>query len=95
MLARLRAGERLALVSDAGTPLVSDPGYRLVTAAVDAGVRVTYQWLIDGRAVKGATGKTFVVPRTARGKVVRVVTTATKAGYVTVRKSSDPKRVAR
>ncbi len=37
---RLRAGARIALVTDAGTPSVSDPGYRLVRAAVDAGVRV-------------------------------------------------------
>jgi 16S rRNA (cytidine1402-2'-O)-methyltransferase len=32
VLARLRAGEQIALVSDAGTPLVSDPGYRLLAA---------------------------------------------------------------
>jgi 16S rRNA (cytidine1402-2'-O)-methyltransferase len=37
---RLRAGARIALVSDAGAPLVSDPGYRLVRAAVEAGVPV-------------------------------------------------------
>ena len=37
---RLRAGEVIALVSDAGVPLVSDPGYRLVRAALDAGIPV-------------------------------------------------------
>ncbi|WP_439578818.1 16S rRNA (cytidine(1402)-2'-O)-methyltransferase [Elioraea sp.] len=41
LLARLASGERLALVSDAGTPLVSDPGYRFVRSAIAAGHRVT------------------------------------------------------
>ncbi len=40
ILARLQAGERVALVSDAGTPGVSDPGSRVVTAAQEAGFRV-------------------------------------------------------
>jgi 16S rRNA (cytidine1402-2'-O)-methyltransferase len=40
VLARLAAGERLALVSDAGTPAVSDPGYRLLAACAAAGVRI-------------------------------------------------------
>jgi len=40
LVAELRAGRNLALVSDAGTPLLSDPGYRLVRAALDAGIDV-------------------------------------------------------
>jgi len=41
LLPRLEAGERIALVSDAGMPGVSDPGARIVRAALDAGVEVT------------------------------------------------------
>jgi 16S rRNA (cytidine1402-2'-O)-methyltransferase len=41
LLPRLEAGERVALVSDAGLPGISDPGARLVAAALDAGVPVT------------------------------------------------------
>jgi 16S rRNA (cytidine1402-2'-O)-methyltransferase len=40
-LPRLEAGERIALVTDAGLPGISDPGARLVGAALDAGVPVT------------------------------------------------------
>ncbi len=40
IMAALEAGQRVALVSDAGTPLVSDPGYRLVKEVVEAGHRV-------------------------------------------------------
>ena len=40
LVERLQKGESIALVSDAGTPLLSDPGYRLVALAVAAGIRV-------------------------------------------------------
>jgi 16S rRNA (cytidine1402-2'-O)-methyltransferase len=40
IVARLSGGESFALVTDAGTPLLSDPGSRLVRAAIDAGVAV-------------------------------------------------------
>ena len=41
LVERLRSGERVVVVTDAGMPSVSDPGYRLVDAAVAAGIRVT------------------------------------------------------
>jgi 16S rRNA (cytidine1402-2'-O)-methyltransferase len=41
LIARLKAGERIVLVSDAGTPVIADPGYKLVRAAIEAGVTVS------------------------------------------------------
>jgi 16S rRNA (cytidine1402-2'-O)-methyltransferase len=41
LVERMAAGERVALVSDAGMPAVSDPGRRLISAALDAGIPVT------------------------------------------------------
>jgi 16S rRNA (cytidine1402-2'-O)-methyltransferase len=40
LVKRLRAGETIALITDAGTPLLSDPGARLVAAAIEAGIAV-------------------------------------------------------
>jgi 16S rRNA (cytidine1402-2'-O)-methyltransferase len=57
LAARLTAGESIALVSDAGTPAVSDPGYRLVRAAIERGASVV--------PVPGATA--FVAALTASG----------------------------
>ncbi len=53
VVARIRAGERVVLVSDAGTPAVSDPGYRLVDACARAGLRV--------EAVPGASAPLYAL----------------------------------
>jgi 16S rRNA (cytidine1402-2'-O)-methyltransferase len=53
ILGRLRQGASIALISDAGTPLVSDPGYRLVRAAIEAGLPV--------QAVPGANAATMAL----------------------------------
>jgi 16S rRNA (cytidine1402-2'-O)-methyltransferase len=57
LVSRMQAGETVALVSDAGTPGVSDPGFLLVRAAVEAGLRV--------EALPGATA--FVPALVASG----------------------------
>jgi 16S rRNA (cytidine1402-2'-O)-methyltransferase len=41
LLRTLLAGQDVAVITDAGTPLVNDPGYRIVTAALEAGIRVS------------------------------------------------------
>lgn len=53
LVEELRAGRNLALVSDAGTPLISDPGYRLVRGALDAGIAVV--------PIPGATAATALL----------------------------------
>ncbi len=53
ILARLRQGARIVLVSDAGTPLVSDPGFRLVRAAIKEGL------VVD--AIPGANAATMAL----------------------------------
>ncbi len=63
VIGRLMAGEHIALISDAGTPLLSDPGARLVRAAIDAGVAVSPvpgpSALLAGLVASGLTADRF------------------------------------
>jgi 16S rRNA (cytidine1402-2'-O)-methyltransferase len=63
LILRLKAGESIALITDAGTPLVSDPGSRLVGAAIDAGIAVVpipgASALLAALVASGLAGETF------------------------------------
>jgi 16S rRNA (cytidine1402-2'-O)-methyltransferase len=76
LLARLAGGDDLALVSDAGTPLLSDPGARLVSAAIDSGLPVVpipgASALLASLVASGLTGERFTfygfLPRQGRAR---------------------------
>ncbi len=63
LVARLVAGETMALISDAGTPVLSDPGARLVAAAIAAGIGVTpipgASALLSALVVSGISAERF------------------------------------
>lgn len=65
------------------------------TANWAAGTRLTRQWLVNGKAVKGAVQPTFRLKKAHRGKRVVVRVTGTRAGYVTVRTTAKAVRVRR
>lgn len=58
------------------------------TAGWSSGVKFSYQWKVNGRAVKGATSQTFTVPTSAYGKRVTVTVKGTKAGYTSKSRTS-------
>lgn len=63
LIERLQRGEHIALVSDAGTPTISDPGQRLIRAAIDAGIRVEpvpgASAVVSAMAASGIAGQSF------------------------------------
>jgi 16S rRNA (cytidine1402-2'-O)-methyltransferase len=64
LVERLKRGENVALVSDAGTPTISDPGHQLIRDAIDAGIRVESvpgpNAAIAALAASGLPSETFV-----------------------------------
>ena len=87
ILDRLRDGKNLALVSDAGTPLISDPGFPLVRAAIDAGIPVSPipgpSALLAGLVASGLPPDRFSfggsLPRKAGDRRVRISELKTEA----------------
>lgn len=83
-ITRLREGGTVVLVSDAGTPLVSDPGQRLVQAAVDAGITVEAvpgpSAVLHALVVAGLPADRFAfegfLPRSGAGRGERLVNVA-------------------
>ena len=107
LLKRLRGGESVALVSDAGTPLLSDPGLLLVRAAHEAGVPVVSvpgpSALTAALSVAGEPAARFVfqgfLPRRAGPRRARMKSLARESGTVLVVRIGapdprDPGRVA-
>ncbi len=88
VLADLAAGQRIALISDAGTPLVSDPGWKLVREAIDAGHRVEAlpgaSATLSALAVAGLPTDAFLfagfLPPKSAGRRTRIAELAGGAG---------------
>ena len=101
LVARLEAGETLALCTDAGMPAVSDPGSRLVRAAREAGVDVTVipgpsavTTAVAGSGLGGGGGFCFLgFPPRSPGKLRRAVEAGLAAADVVVLFES-PQRIA-
>lgn len=85
IVARIRSGERIACVTDAGTPGIADPGERLVQAVADAGCTVTVvpgpSAPLAAAAVSGLTSGRFVyegfLPRRGADRAARLAELAT------------------
>jgi 16S rRNA (cytidine1402-2'-O)-methyltransferase len=100
LLDRLRQGHRVALVTDAGMPGVSDPGYRLVAACVGAGIPVDVvpgpSAVLTALVVSGLPTDRFVfegfLPRSGRSRSERLTALATETRTIVLFES--PRRVA-
>jgi len=101
LLESLRAGSNVAVVSDAGMPSVSDPGYRIVAACLDAGIEVDVvpgpSSAIAALVVSGLPTDRFVfegfLPRSGSGRRQRLAALASDSRTVVLFES--PRRLAR
>ncbi len=66
----------------------ADPGKWSAT-----GLKFAYQWKLNGKAIKGATGSTYKVPASAKGKKLTVTVTASRSGFVSASATSKAVKV--
>ncbi|WP_164743589.1 carboxypeptidase regulatory-like domain-containing protein [Microbacterium sulfonylureivorans] len=100
----VRPGLQPTPVMSLATPRVSTVGAPTVTRTVDwrtmsvspgswpAGTTLSYQWLMNGFAIDGATKTTLVVPSDAQYVIISVLVTATRPGYETVAVDANMER---
>ncbi len=101
LIGRLGAGESMALVSDAGTPLLSDPGFPLVRAALDAGIDVVpipgASSLLAALTASGLPTDRFLfvgyMPRKSRARATLLRSLTEEPGTLVILES--PRRLAR
>lgn len=79
----------LSGTTKAGQTLTAKPG------TWDSGVKLTYQWLRNGVAIKGATKATYKLTSSDKGKKIIVKVTGSKTGYLTVVKTSAAKTISK
>lgn len=102
LIAQMQSGARIALVTDAGTPCISDPGYLLVRKAAEAGIRVTARpgccAAVTAVAVSGFNALSFsfygFLPRTP-GEIRDVFAEMAKAYSPLTVYYESPKRILR
>ncbi|MFC6451566.1 hypothetical protein ACFP82_15935 [Cellulomonas gelida] len=75
-----------------GTPAVGRT-LRALPGTWTAGTRLTYQWKVDGVAIKGASGQSYKVRAADRGDRITVSVTGTKKGYTTATRTSPGVRI--
>jgi hypothetical protein len=74
----------VAGVAEIGETLTADPG--VWTPAPDS--PLSYQWYRSGKAIKGATGDSYLLFKADKGKTIKVKVTAKKVGYANTSKTS-------
>ena len=87
-----------AAMTKAATPKISGKlkaaaAVKAVTAAWVKGAKISYQWLLDGKKIKGATSGSYKIAKTAKGHKLSLTVTQSAAGYATTSKTTKPAKV--